>query len=186
MNDMQAYMDTPIKKLRQVKRRRFWLVLRRGIILPVVLLFIAGLAATIALIPFVPVYGSSMEPTLTDGELYIALADKEYKQGDIIAFSRDGKTLTRRIIAGPGSWVSIDENGNVTVDGQILAEPYLTEKAPGQYNITFPYQVPAEHYFVMGDDRAGAVDSRSTVLGCVRKDEIIGRLCFRIWPFTDM
>lgn len=185
MNDNQRYTDTPEQKLRKVKRRRFWLVLKRGIILPAIFLIIAALSAGILLIPFVPVYGGSMEPTLTDGDLFIAFPESTYNPGDIIAFRRDDKLMTRRIIACSGSWVIIDEEGTVFVNGEPLEEAYVSEKALGQCNITFPYQVPAGQYFVLGDNRADAVDSRSTVLGCVKESEIEGRLAMQVWPFAE-
>lgn len=185
MNDHQFYTDTPEQKLRRVKRRRFWLVVKRGIFLPVILLIIAALTAGILLIPFVPVYGSSMAPTLAEGDICIAFTEDQYAHGDLIAFRRAGKVMIRRVIAGPGSLVSIDESGNVTVDGSALEERYLSEKTLGQCNISFPYRVPEGQYFVLGDNRAEAVDSRSTVVGCVKEDEIIGRLAVQVWPFDE-
>ena len=90
----------------------------------------------------------------------------------------------KRIIAGPGQWVDMEEDGTVRVDGEPLSEPYLTEKALGQCDIDFPYQVPDERWFVMGDHRATSVDSRTTAIGCVAEEQIVGRIVFRVWPLS--
>ncbi len=178
------HLTSPEQMLRQIKQRKFFLAARPWMRLSVVFILIAVLILGIALLPYVRIYGTAMEPTLSDGDLGLAFPAKEYRAGDIIAFRQGGKVLTRRIIACPGSSVHIDENGIVTVDGVTLIEPYLTQKVLGQCNIQFPFTVPDGHYFVLGDNRTDAVDSRSTTLGCISKDVIIGRLAFIFWPFS--
>ena len=173
---------SPEQMLRQIKQRKFYLAARPWIRLAVVILVLAVLLIGIAMIPYVCMYGTAMAPTLSNGDFGIAFPAKEYRSGDIIAFRQNEKVLIRRIIACSGSSVSIDENGIVTVDGVVLDEPYTAQKALGQCNIQFPYIVPDGQYFVLGDNRANAVDSRSTVLGCISKDAIIGRLNIIFWP----
>ena len=175
---------SPEQMLRQIKQRKFFLAARPWIRVSMVFILIAVLIIGIAMIPYVCMYGTAMAPTLSDGDFGIAFPAKEYRSGDIIAFRQNEKVLIRRIIACSGSSVSIDENGIVTVDGVVLDEPYTAQKALGQCNIQFPYIVPDGQYFVLGDNRANAVDSRSTVLGCISKDAIIGRLNVIFWPFT--
>ena len=175
---------SPEQMLRQIKQRKFYLAARPWIRVSMVFILIAVLIIGIAMIPYVCMYGTAMAPTLSNGDFGIAFPAKEYRSGDIIAFRQNEKVLIRRIIACSGSSVSIDENGIVTVDGVILDEPYTAQKALGQCNIQFPYIVPDGQYFVLGDNRANAVDSRSTVLGCISKDAIIGRLNIIFWPFT--
>ena len=175
---------SPEQMLRQIKQRKFFLAARPWIRVSVVFLIIVALIIGISMIPYVCMYGTTMAPTLSDGDFGIAFPAREYRVGDIIAFRQNGKVLIRRIIACSGSNVSIDENGIVTVDGVVLDEPYTAQKALGQCNIQFPYIVPDGQYFVLGDNRANAVDSRSTVLGCISKDAIIGRLNIIFWPFT--
>ena len=175
---------SPEQMLRQIKQRKFYLAARPWIRVSMVFILIAVLIIGIAMIPYVCMYGTAMAPTLSDGDFGIAFPAREYRSGDIIAFRQNEKVLIRRIIACSGSSVSIDENGIVTVDGVVLDEPYTAQKALGQCNIQFPYIVPDGQYFVLGDNRANAVDSRSTVLGCISKDAIIGRLNVIFWPFT--
>ena len=170
--------------LRQIKQRKFYLAARPWMRLAVIFLVLAVLFIGIAMIHYVCMYGTAMAPTLSDGDFGIAFPAKEYRSGDIIAFRQNEKVLIRRIIACSGSTISIDENGIVTVDDVVLDEPYTAQKALGQCNIQFPYIVPDGQYFVLGDNRANAVDSRSTVLGCISKDAIIGRLNVIFWPFT--
>lgn len=109
----------------------------------------------------------------------------DFERGDLIAFYVGNKILVKRTIAGPGQWVDIDDDGNVYVDGELLEEPYLTEKALGDCNIELPYQVPENRYFCMGDHRSTSVDSRNSNVGCVSEEQIVGKIVFRIWPLDE-
>ena len=175
---------SPEQMLRQITQRTFYLAARPWMRLAVIFLVLAVLLIGIAMIPYVCMYGTAMTPTLSDGDLGIAFPAREYRSGDIIAFRQNEKVLIRRIIACSGSNVALDENGTVTVDGVALDEPYTAQKALGQCNIQFPCTVPDGQYFVLGDNRAIAVDSRSTALGCISKEAIIGRIMIIFWPFS--
>ena len=166
-------------------RRRYRGTLRSTLSILVVAAAAAILVATLWM-PVLQIYGSSMSPTVEEGEIVVSLKGPELRQGEIIAFYYNNKILVKRIIAGPGQWVDMDEDGSVRVDGELLEEPYLIEKALGQCDIDFPYQVPDERWFVMGDHRATSVDSRTTAIGCVAEEQIVGRIVFRVWPFRAL
>lgn len=130
------------------------------------------------------IYGSSMNPTLNEGEIVVSVKGTEFEQGDLVCFYLGNKILVKRYIAGPGQWVNLDSEGNVYVDGEELEEPYLTDKALGECDIELPYQVPEGRIFVLGDHRSTSVDSRSTAVGCIADEQIVGKITFRIWPLS--
>lgn len=153
-----------------------------------VLVVVAAIAVLIAMLwmPVLRIYGTSMQPTLEDDQIVICAKSDNFEQGDIVAFYLGNKLLIKRYIAGPGDWVNIDEAGNVTVNGQALNEPYITEKSYGITNIELPYQVPEDKYFLMGDNRATSMDSRNSAVGCISDDEIVGKVVLRIWPLNKL
>lgn len=170
---------------RENLRRRYRRMVRSTISVLVVVAAAAVLVST-TLLPVLRVYGYSMEPTLTGGDVVVSWRIGSIGRGDIIAFHYNNKILIKRVIGLPGEWIDIDEAGNVSVDGVPLEEPYLTEKALGACDITLPYQVPEGRYFVLGDHRGTSSDSRNTALGCVSEEQILGRLVFRVWPFDKL
>ncbi|MDD7308985.1 MAG: signal peptidase I [Eubacteriales bacterium] len=165
-------------------RRRYSRTLKSTVAVLVVVAAAAVLVATLWM-PVLRIYGTSMSPTLTDGQIVVTLKGSKFEPGELVAFYYGNKLLIKRVIAGPADWVDLDESGSVFVNGDLLDEPYLTAKAFGETNIELPYQVPDGRYFVMGDNRATSVDSRTTALGCVADDQIVGRVFFRIWPFSS-
>ena len=166
---------------REKYKRRYKRVLRSTIYTLIVVAAVAVLVATIWM-PVLQIYGASMAPTLDEGDIVISVKGSDFAPGDLVAFYMGNKILVKRCIAGPGQWVDIDADGNVYVDGELLDEPYLTEKALGDCDIELPYQVPDNRYFCMGDHRSTSVDSRSTTVGCVSDEQIVGKIVFRVWP----
>lgn len=152
------------------------------------LLVVAAAAVLIAvlLLPVLQINGTSMTETLQDGDIVVALNSKKFTTGDVIAFYYNNSILIKRVIAVAGDWVDIDEEGNVSVNGNRLEEPYISEKALGECNIDLPYQVPDGRCFVMGDHRAVSIDSRNTAVGCISSDMIVGRIMMRVWPLEQM
>ena len=166
---------------RENYRKRYNRVLRNTIYTLITVAAIAVLVATLFL-PVLRIYGSSMTPTLSDGDIVVSVKGGEYSRGDVVAFWFNNKILVKRVVALPGEWVDIAEDGTVSVNGKPLEEPYLTEKALGECDLELPYQVPDGRLFVMGDHRSTSQDSRSSAVGCVSEELLVGRLVFRVWP----
>lgn len=172
-------------ELKRVKyRSRYRAVLRSTLYMLIVVAAVAVLVATIWM-PVLQIYGASMTPTLNEGDIVVSIKGSDFEPGDLVAFYLGNKILVKRCIAGPGQWVNIDEDGNVSVDGKLLEEPYLTEKSFGGSNIELPYQVPDNRYFCMGDHRSTSVDSRHKEVGCVSEEQIVGKIVFRVFPFGE-
>lgn len=176
-----AQLKAELKRERH--RRTYGLTLRSTIYSLITVAAVAVLVATLFL-PVLQIYGTSMTPTLYDGDVVVSVKTGRLERGDVVAFYYNNKILVKRVIAGPGQWVDIDQDGSVYVDGELLDEPYVEEKALGTCNIELPYQVPDGRWFVMGDHRSVSVDSRDQSVGCVSEEQIVGRLTFRLWPLN--
>ena len=160
----------------------------RGTLLSTIsaLVIVAAVAVLVSMLalPVLQVVGESMTPSIFQGEIVVAPKGSAFQKGDVIAFYYNNKILVKRVIANAGEWVNIDADGNVFINDVPLDEPYLTEKALGDCNITLPYQVPDGKIFVMGDHRATSSDSRNTAVGCVAQEQVVGRVVLRIWPLN--
>lgn len=170
---------------REKYKSQYRKVLRSTIYTLITVAAIAILVATLWL-PVLQIYGSSMTPTLKDGEIVLSVKESEFTQGDIVAFYYNNKILIKRVIASPGDWVDIHEDGTVYVNEEELKEPYIEEKAFGDTDIKLPYQVPESKIFVMGDHRSVSVDSRNTVVGSISQEQIVGKLVLRLWPLNEL
>jgi len=151
------------------------------------LVVVAACTVLVAMLwlPILEMYGSSMSPTLEEGNIVVSVATKDFRRGEIVAFYYGNKLLVKRCIGLPGDVIDIDEEGNVSVNSVALDEPYVSEKSLGDCDISFPYEVPLETYFVMGDHRSTSLDSRNSTVGCVGLDQISGKVLLRIWPLKQ-
>ncbi len=173
------------QELKRVKHRSRWFSVLRSTIFSLIVVAAVAVILAMLVLPVLQITGTSMTETLNDGDIVVSLRGSGYKQGDVIAFYYNNNILIKRVIARTGQWVNIDEDGTVYVDNVKLDEPYITEKALGDCDITLPYQVPDGRIFVMGDHRSTSLDSRSTALGCISEDMVVGKLLFRVWPLPD-
>lgn len=171
--------------LREKYNRKYKQVLKSTIYSLIVVAAVAVLIATLAF-PVLQISGSSMEPTLNDEEIVVLLKTTNMKKDELCCFSYQNKLLIKRVIGLPGDKINIDVNGNVFVNDELIDEPYVTDKALGECDITFPCYVSDNHYFVLGDHRSTSIDSRSSVIGLVSEEFIVGKIFFRIWPFESI
>ena len=178
-------LDALQKELKRERyKRRFRKLLRSTVNALVVVAAIAALIATLVL-PVLQIAGTSMEPSLNDGDIVLLVKTNDLQSGDLCAFYYSNKILIKRIIATPGDYIWIESDGTVFLNGEPLDEPYISQKALGECDVEFPYQVPENSYFVMGDHRETSIDSRSTVIGCIAEDQFIGKIFCKFWPLSE-
>jgi len=151
------------------------------------LLTVAAIVVLLAtfLFPTLRIYGTSMTPTLKEGEIVLSVKSPTYDTGEVIAFYYNNKILVKRVICGPGDWFNMQNDGTVYINNVKIDEPYVSELGFGSCDIELPFQVPEDQYFVMGDQRTTSIDSRMAQVGCVPVDRIVGRVLLRVWPLPD-
>lgn len=177
-----AQLEAELKRTKY--KKQYWRMLRSTVSC---LLVVAAIVVLISnMLPILRIYGASMTPTLVNGNIVATARKDSYGRGDVIAFYYNNKILVKRVIGLPGEWIDIDESGNVSISGELLDEPYLDEKSFGECDIELPYQVPDGRYFVMGDHRSVSSDSRSSQVGCVTEEQIVGKLLIRLWPLGEI
>ena len=177
-------LDEIQRERKRIRREAYYRQALRGTVS--VLVVVAAVAVLIAtlFLPILQISGDSMSPTLEHDEIVILLKTKEFDRGDLIGFYYQGKILLKRVVALPEDEVVIDGEGNVYVNEELLEEPYVTEKSLGDCDLEFPHRVPGTGYFVLGDRRTNSVDSRNSVVGAITREDIIGRVCVRVWPLS--
>ncbi len=150
------------------------------------LLVVAAVSVLIAtlFLPVLEIYGSSMSPTLENGEIVVSVKTDDLDKGDICCFYYNNQILVKRVIGTAGDVIEIEKDGTVKVNGETLEEPYIKEKAEDESDIEYPYTVPERSLFVLGDNRSTSVDSRNALIGCIDVDEIVGKIVFRVWPLS--
>lgn len=169
---------------RELYKRRFRRVLRSTVDALIVVAAVSAIIATLVL-PVLQIAGTSMEPSLNDGDIVILAKTDRLETGDLCAFYYSNKILIKRVIATPGDYIWIEPDGTVFLNGAALEEPYVKEKALGECDVEFPYQVPENAYFMMGDQRETSIDSRSSVIGCISTDHTIGKILCKFWPLSE-
>ena len=173
------------EEVEREKYSRSFLRAVRSTIYSLITVSAVAVLVAVLLLPVLRIYGTSMNPSLSEGDYVVSVKGSNFNTGDVIAFYYNNKILVKRVIAVSGDWVDIDENGNVYVNNVMLDEPYVDEKAYGDTNIELPYQVPESRIFVLGDHRSVSIDSRNTAVGCVAEEQIVGRIVYRVWPIAD-
>lgn len=166
-------------------RKRLMEAIRSTVFMLIVVAAFAVLIAVLFL-PILRIYGKLMHGTLDSGDIVLSVKSSDFDTGDVVAFYYNNNILVKRVIAEAGDWVDMDDDGTVYVNEVKLVEPYITEKAYGETDITFPYQVPENRIFVMGDNREVSIDLRNTSIGTVSDEQIVGRLIFKIWPLQEI
>lgn len=178
-------MDALQKELKRERyKRRFRKLLKSTVNALIVVAAVAALVATLIL-PVLQIAGTSMEPNLNDGDIVLLVKKKNLQTGDLCAFYYSNKILIKRVIATPGDYIWIESDGTVFLNGNPLDEPYISKKALAECDVEFPYQVPENCYFVMGDKRETSIDSRSSVIGCIPEDQIVGKIFCKFWPLSE-
>lgn len=167
------------------ERERYLKKVQKTLSILVVVAAISVLVATLWM-PVLKIYGSSMDPTLENGQIVVSIKTKKLKSGDVVAFWQGNKLLVKRVIASPGQKVDIDVNGKVFVDGKAISETYLDSESLGNTDIDFPHQVEESRWFCMGDNRESSIDSRSAVIGDILKEQIEGKVLFSVWPLNKI
>ena len=184
---MSAYSSNDYKnELDRVNQQSLFRKMIKSSVYTLVTVAAVAVLVAVLLLPVLRIYGTSMTPTLEEGEYVLSVKGENFSTGDVIAFYYNNKVLVKRVIANAGDWVDIDEKGNVYVNNVLIEEPYIEEKAFGDCNIKLPYQVPENRIFVMGDHRSVSVDSRNTAIGCVADEQIVGKIIFKIWPLNKI
>ena len=171
---------------RRYRRQKAYNKALRGTVY--VLTIVAAVAVLVAtlILPVLQIEGTSMEPTLSNGEIVLLTKTTRFERGDLCGFTWNNKLLIKRVIGLPGDWIEIDTDGTIYLNGNKLDEPYVQQIALGECDLEFPFQVPQEQYFVVGDMRKSSIDSRNSLIGCIQKEQIVGKVFFRIWPFSEI
>ena len=179
----KVQVETERKRYR--RQKAYTKALRGTIYVLTIVAAVSVLIATLIL-PVIQIEGTSMEPTLFNGDVVLLTKTTRFDRGELCGFTWNNKLLIKRVVGLPGDWIEIDGDGTIYLNGKKLEESYVENKALGECDLEFPFRVPQEQYFVVGDMRKSSIDSRNSLIGCILKDQIVGKAFFRIWPFKNI
>ena len=182
--ELPSLKQVEIERKRYRRKKAYFKALRGTVYVLTIVAAIAVLISTLIL-PVLQIEGTSMEPTLSNGDIVLLVKTTNFDRGDLCGFTWNNKLLIKRVIGIPGDWIEIDTDGTVYLNGERLEEPYVAQQAFGECDLVFPFQVPQEQYFVIGDMRESSIDSRNTLIGCIPKSQIVGRVFLRVWPLAS-
>ena len=178
-----ADLEALVNRIRYGKRFRASVI---STLMTLVVVAAAAILIAILVLPILRIYGQSMSETLDNGDIVVSVKTADLETGDIVAFYYNNTILVKRVIGQSGDWIDIAKDGTVSVNQVELEEPYLDRKAYGEIDIKLPYQVPEGRIFVMGDNREISIDSRTMMIGCVAEEQIVGKIIYRVWPFSKI
>ena len=178
-----SVLENALKRVSYDRRFRASIV---STLMTLVVVAAAAVLIAVLVLPILRIYGQSMSETLDNGDIVVSVKTADLETGDIVAFYYNNTILVKRVIGQSGDWIDIAKDGTVSVNQQELEEPYLDKKAYGEIDIKLPYQVPEGRIFVMGDNREISIDSRTMMIGCVAEEQIVGKIIYRVWPFSKI
>lgn len=185
-----TYKDLTVENLerelhRENYKHSFSRLLRSTIYVLIIIVAVASVGATLFM-PVIEITDSSMKPLVEDGDIVLTIKSSSFKTGDVVAFYYGNKILVKRVIGVQGDFVNIDKDGIVYVNGEELKEDYVKEFLKGESDIKYPVQVSDNSIFVLSDERNVLTDSRSENIGTIKKENIIGKVIFKVWPIKKI
>lgn len=185
-----TYKDLTVENLerelhRENYKHSFSRLLRSTIYVLIIIVAVASVGATLFM-PVIEITDSSMKPLVEEGDIVLTIKSNSFKTGDVVAFYYGNKILVKRVIGVQGDFVNIDKDGIVYVNGEELKEDYIKEFLKGESDIKYPVQVSDNSIFVLSDERNVLTDSRSENIGTIKKENIIGKVVFKVWPIKKI
>ncbi len=185
-----TYKDLTVENLerelhRENYKHSFSRLLRSTIYVLIIIVAVASVGATLFM-PVIEITDSSMKPLVEEGDIVLTIKSNSFKTGDVVAFYYGNKILVKRVIGVQGDFVNIDKDGIVYVNGEELKEDYIKEFLKGESDIKYPVQVSDNSIFVLSDERNVLTDSRSENIGTIKKENIIGKVIFKVWPIKKI
>ena len=179
VSDQQLEKELKRSAIKRKNWRRFWRFFSSILVIGAALVLVSAIW-----LPIYQITGESMEPTLEQGQLVVALRTQQINPGDIVAMYFENQILMKRIIGISGDQIQLNEDGLISVNGISVEERYFPKPGEGLPDLTYPSDVPDGQYFVMGDNREKSTDSGIFQFGCIPEEKIIGKILFCVWPLN--